>query len=106
MAINDAELAALKRYARIDDDITEDDALLESLIAAAKKYIESNTGKAYNAEDPVMVLCMQLLAVHWYTNRSAVSKGSIQKYPHSLSDIMKHIELSDDYPPKKEEVTS
>lgn len=101
MATDDAELAAVKRYARIDDDITDDDALLLSLIAAAKRYIESNTGKAYKADDPVMLLCMQLLTVHWYTNRSAVSKGSIQKYPHSLSDIMKHIELSDDYPARE-----
>ena len=101
MVTNDAELAAVKQYARIDDDITDDDALLSSLIAAAKKYIESNTGKSYKPEDPVMVLCMHLLTVHWYTNRSAVSKGSIQKYPLSLSDIMKHIELSDDYPARE-----
>lgn len=101
MATDDAELAAVKQYARIDDDITDDDALLLSLIAAAKRYIVSNTGKSYKEDDPVMCLCMQLLVVHWYTNRSAVSKGSIQKYPHSLSDIMKHIELSDDYPARE-----
>ncbi|WP_370852263.1 head-tail connector protein [Megasphaera elsdenii] len=95
------ELEDIKNYARIDADIADDDALLESLIEAAKRYIETNTGKEYQEDDPVMLLCLRILVVHWYTNRSAVSKGSIQKYPHSLSDILKHIELSDEYPAKE-----
>ena len=87
----------LKNYLRIDADITEDDALLTSLSLAAQEYIQTNTGKAFVDDDPVMLLCQRLLVGHWYTNRSAVSKGSIQKYPHSLQDIMKHIELSDHF---------
>ena len=88
-------LDELKNYLRVDADITEDDALLTSLASAAQEYIESNTGKKFIAADPVMNLCQKLLVSHWYTNRSAVSKGAIQKYPHSLQDILKHIELSD-----------
>lgn len=91
------ELGKIKNYLRLDDDITEDDDLLTGFIDAAHRYIETSTGKAYKADDSVMVLCVKLLVCHWYTDRTMVSKANVKEYSHSLTDILKHIEVSDAY---------
>lgn len=95
------ELARVKNYLRLDSDITEDDDQLNALIAAAKRYITTNTGKAFVKTDEVMELCMTMLVTHWYTDRSPLTKSNTQEYPHSLTAILKHIEISSAYPEVK-----
>lgn len=94
-------LKLVKNYLRLDDDITEDDGQITGLITAAKDYIQNMTGKQYD-DSPVMVLAVELLVSHWYTDRSPVSKNTTRDYGHSLSAILTHIETSDAYKPVKE----
>ncbi|BAL85198.1 phage related protein (plasmid) [Selenomonas ruminantium subsp. lactilytica TAM6421] len=91
------ELAQIKSYLRIDEDLVEDDELLKALVEAGKRYITTATGKAYKDNDAVMRLCLTLFVAHQYNDRTMVSKNNVQEYSHSLSDILKHIESSDDY---------
>lgn len=40
-------LEEMRAHARIDDDFTEDDTMLEGLVAAARIHIENHTGRAF-----------------------------------------------------------
>lgn len=39
------ELNDFKNYLHVDSDLTEDDSLIQSLMASAKEYIVNSTGK-------------------------------------------------------------
>ncbi len=69
-------LAEVKEYARIDID--EDDALLETMIAASEEYLRNATGKEYPETDEngskinymLEKVYLQLLIAYWYEKRT------------------------------------
>ena len=69
-------LEEVKEYARIDID--EDDALLETMIAAAEEYLKNATGKEYPETDEngskinymLEKVYLQLLIAYWYEKRT------------------------------------
>lgn len=82
----------VKNYLRVDDDLTEDDAQINSLIAAAKSYISQQTGKTY-VDDDLYNQAVKLLVCHWYENRelNPSKPGTLAEFPHSLSALINHI---------------
>lgn len=68
-----------KNYLRIDLD--EDDALLQTLIAAAEGYLKNATGKDYpdldedgnKMEYELEKIYLNLLIAYWYENRTAAA---------------------------------
>lgn len=60
----------VKKYLRLEEDFTEEDALLESLVLSAKIYVESALGQKLDDKSPENVkLIVLLLVSHWYENR-------------------------------------
>lgn len=97
-------LADLKTYLRVDEDITEDDALIESLGAAAVSYIEQTTGKAFNDKSDLMCLAEKMLVLHWYENRSTfTTKTNVNEIPDSIRMVITHIALAQAYAGIEEE---
>lgn len=86
------ELTDLKNYLRIDDDLTDDDALLKSLSSAAISYLEQTTGKKFNASAELMVLAVKQLVLLWYENRTSyTTKTAVNELPNHLQQIIWHI---------------
>lgn len=93
-----AELAELKNYLRIDEDIKDDDALIESLRAAAVSYIEQTTGKKFDRAAPLFELAEKQLVLHWYENRSTfTTKTNLNELPNHLQAIIWHIAQASAY---------
>ncbi len=93
-------LEQAKEYLRIDEDLTEDDALIGGLIEAAIDYLEQTTGKKYSDDSQLFVLAVKMLVAHWYENRSVFStKTNINNLPHSIEAIITHISLAQHYKP-------
>ncbi|WP_199884082.1 head-tail connector protein [Anaerosinus massiliensis] len=92
-------LEDVKNYLRIDEDITEDDITIQSLITAAQQYITNQTGKQY-ADDEIWNVCIELLVSHWYDTRqpNPTKPGTLSEYPHSITAIITHIALCGAYP--------
>lgn len=91
-------LETAKNYLRIDSDLTEDDILVNSLIEASKKYIESTTGKQYNDSDDLLESLSLLLVSHWYSNRNIANKTSaIDEFPHTITAILTTIKYNSNY---------
>lgn len=92
-------LTELKAFLKADyDEDTEEDALIESLGAAAVSYLEQTTGKAFNDESDLFCLAEKQLVLHWYENRTAFStKTNLHELPHSLQAIITHISLASAY---------
>lgn len=93
------DLTYVKNYLKIDDDMTDDDILITSLISAATEYITNQTGKQY-ANDKLWDICICLLASHWYDNRqlNPSKPGALSEFPHSVTAIINHIALCSNYP--------
>ena len=98
-------LKQTKDYLRIDEDLTEDDELIGSLIEAATDYLEQTTGKKYSDNSQLFVLAVKMLVAHWYENRSVfstktnVKKTNVNNLPHSIEAIITHISLAQYYKP-------
>ena len=92
-----------KTYLKIDTDITDEDALLESLIDGANEYIEQCTGKR-NDDSSLYDLCIKLLVAHWFENRATLNTkpGTWEEMPHAVTALLKHISLASHYPPVQE----
>ena len=92
-------LEKAKNYLKIDDDITEDNELITTLINAAGNYIQQSTGKRNN-DNPTYDLCILLIVAHWYENRMIYSAkpGAINQIPLSADALLKHISMAADYP--------
>jgi len=88
------ELELIKNYLRIDPDNTDDDIQLSGLIEAARLYISNSTGITYDTHNELHALCTKLLVAHWYSDRSIVGQSSLSEYPHSISALLNHLELS------------
>lgn len=91
-------LEDLKNYLKVDADITEDDELLKSMMAAAVDYIEQLTGKKFNEDTELFNIAERELILQWYENRTSyTTKTNLNELPHSLSAILRHIALAQHY---------
>lgn len=91
-------LEDLKNYLKVDVDITEDDELLKSMMAAAVDYIEQLTGKKFNEDAELFNIAERELILQWYENRTSyTTKTNLNELPHSLSAILRHIALAQHY---------
>lgn len=86
----------LKEYLRLDADDTEEDSFLGVLIAAAKMYIKTATGKEFNEESPRHRLAVYLYCTHMYENRNPVVTTSTKTLELSLSSLLMQIEWGED----------
>lgn len=91
------ELAKIKNYLRVDEDLIDDDILIQSLIDSAIEYIQNCTGKVYKQNDKVYELCIMLLVSHWYDNREILQKGNNAENPHSVTALLNHISYCNNY---------
>ena len=92
------KLEDLKNYLKVDADITEDDELLKSMMAAAVDYIEQLTGKKFNEDAELFNIAERELILQWYEHRTSyTTKTNLNELPHSLSAILRHIALAQHY---------
>ena len=95
-------LAQAKNYLKLDNDITDDDELVTSLISAADDYVRRTTGKVNTGDNQSQLydLCIKMLVAHWYENRAVYSKkpGAINVIPHTVTALLTHIAQCSDYP--------
>lgn len=91
-------LEQVKNYLRVDFE--DDDALIESLIATAIRYVQTQSGKKYIATDEVWNNCVRLLVVHWYDNRflHPTKPGTLATISHTVDSHIHLISLCGDYP--------
>lgn len=92
-------LEQAKNYFKVDEDITDDDELISSLISAASDYVERTTGKMADGS-PLCELCVKQLVAHWYENRAVYSSkpGAINVLPHTVTALLTHIAQCEAYP--------
>lgn len=89
MAINEAKLAAVKRYMRVDGD--EDDAVIGALFEAAVLYLR-DAGIEEPAEASALYdLATWGLTLHYYDHRDAV--GTEASFPTGLRPIITQLKL-------------
>lgn len=88
-------LKDVKDFIVIDTDLTDDDNMLNSMIAAAKQYIARQTGKAYVDDDEVWNLAIKFMVKHWYDHRdiNPDKPGTLAEYPHSVTSLIYHIQM-------------
>lgn len=98
-------LEEVKNYLRVD--LEEDDALIESLMAAAEAYLKNATGKEYPERDgagneikyELEKVYLKLLIAYWYENRSAVPRnkslsGAVpDEFTFSTQSLMLQLQL-------------
>ncbi len=99
-------LAKVKQYCRIDT--TEDDQMLQGLIAAAINLIKEQSGKnAYvgdGSSDPAAIedtelfqICVCQLVEHWYDRRGAVDGQQQNHIPFATDMLIAHFKYSCEY---------
>lgn len=82
-------LEEIKSFLKLEEDFTEDDNLIKSLMIAAEEYIKNATGIAFDNTNQLAKLAVTLLVSHWYENRNIVIVGTISKeLEFSLKTIM------------------
>lgn len=93
------ELNQVKNYLRIDDDCTDDDAMIEAFIMTANRFIASSTGKSYiEGRSEIWDLCVLYLCSHWYAYRHTVgSSTTAQEVPLTVKCLLNNIEMSSAY---------
>ncbi|QLI78200.1 head-tail connector protein [Bacillus pumilus] len=92
------DLKMLKdEYLKIDTD--QDDALLKSLITAAKRYIKNGIGR-YVEGNAQYALVTGMLVAHWYENRGVYESGvSGSSIPFTIRDQLtqlRYVEVEDE----------
>lgn len=85
------DLSEVKKYLRIDEDITEDDSTLTSLMSAGKIYLESATGKKYDDSNTLMNTYVKLFIKDVFEgeNNAALAKAK--------DSILSQIKISQDF---------
>lgn len=86
-----------KTYLRIDGN--DEDEQIELFRTAAIAYAEEQTGKAYNAAQPLWELLIKKYMARWYTHRGDNLPSSMAQEDPSIEMIMQHIALCSDYGP-------
>lgn len=84
-------LSEAKEFLRIEQDYTEEDNFVSSLITAAEKYVHNATGKTFDNTNKLAVLAVQLLVSHWYDNRQINSASNMSKLSFSLDSILRQL---------------
>lgn len=80
-----------KKYLHIEEDYTEEDNDIESLIAAAEIYLV-NAGCILNSENELVKLAIKILVVNWYENRTIEITGpNFNKIKFSLDAIISQL---------------
>ncbi|QEK13722.1 phage gp6-like head-tail connector protein (plasmid) [Crassaminicella thermophila] len=82
------ELTEIKEFLRLEQDYTEEDIFLNSLLVAAKEYIKNATGLDYDDTNELYKLAIKILVTHWYENREAISEKKTDKIAFSLNSIL------------------
>lgn len=89
--VSPEELAAAKRYMRVDGD--EDDEIISALYEAAVIYLR-NAGIDERYESlPLYNLCVWALTLHYYDHRDAV--GTEAPFPIGLRPILNQLKLEE-----------
>lgn len=83
MLLNDVKL-----YLRVDD-YTEDE-VIQGMIDAAKQYIQTGTGVAFDETDARHLLTLKMIVAHWYDNRGLV--GNTTELPFTVTAQLLQIE--------------
>lgn len=83
MLLNDVKL-----YLRVDD-YTEDE-VIQGMIDAAKQYIQTGTGVAFDETDARHLLTLKMIVAHWYDNRGIV--GNTTELPFTVTAQLLQIE--------------
>ena len=83
MLLNDVKL-----YLRVDD-YTEDE-VIQGMIDAAKQYIQTGTGVAFDATNARHLLTLKMIVAHWYDNRGLV--GNTTELPFTVTAQLLQIE--------------
>lgn len=98
------DLEIIKQHCRIELDLSEEDALLETYSNAARRYVENYTDRQlYETEggvtqatgndalvlDDDITTAMLLLIAHWYAHREAVVVGTItSEVPMAVASLL------------------
>ncbi|MBR0581163.1 head-tail connector protein [Bacillus altitudinis] len=99
------DLKMLKdEYLKVDTD--QDDALLKTLITAAKGYIKNGIGR-YVEGNEQYALVTGMLVAHWYENRGVYESGvSGSSIPFTIRDQLtqlRYVEAEEDEEDKQVE---
>lgn len=87
-------LDLVKQNLRIDGN--DEDAYLTFLISVAVEYAKGITGIENNAEAPARyTMICNLLVAHWYSNREAVSVGSVNRLPYGVDEMLMNLSTSE-----------
>lgn len=84
------ELAAVKRYMRIDGD--EENGLIEALYAAASLYLDRAGIQRPATSPPLYDLALWSLTLHYYDHRDAVENETA--FPVGLRPIINQLKLT------------
>lgn len=93
------DLAKMKNFLKVDEDITEDDVEIQDTIDEAIAYIENSTGKKFKDGCKVWERAIKITVAYWYRNRQIYMNkpGTVYELPHSMSALINHISLSNAY---------
>lgn len=91
-------IGKIKQYMRLDEDLTDDDAMIQDLMNSAIEYIQNSTGKIYK-DSHIYDMAIIQLVTHWYDNRqqTAAKSGATYELPFTVKNIMIHIANSRHY---------
>lgn len=81
-------LKDVKLYLRVDD-YTEDE-VIQGMIDAAKQYIQTGTGVAFDETNARHLLTLKMIVAHWYDHRGLV--GSDSEMPFTVTAQLLQIE--------------
>lgn len=97
------DLALIKQHCRIEQDFTDDDALLTLYAGAAARYVEtwtrrnlygSETDDGYDIDADRLLLtddvaaAMLLLIAHWYANRETATPDTLTPAPFAVEALL------------------
>lgn len=84
-------LSEAKKYLKLEDDYTDEDLDIQSLIDAAEIYLV-NAGCTLKPDDALAKLAIKILVVNWYENRSIEITGrNFNKIKFSLDSIISQL---------------
>lgn len=86
-------LSEAKQYLRLEDNYTDEDTAIQSLIDSAEKYL-LNAGCILNPDDAVTKLAEKMLVNHWYENREPVGNGG--KLAYGLQNLIAQLKYCND----------
>lgn len=87
---NEITLAEVKLHCRIDEDLTEEDALIEAYIAAAleacQKHIGKRFGDGLELTPAIKIGCLMFIS-QLYEYRATLSDVEVKEVPFAISAL-------------------